>query len=163
MPSSLSFKHLLVGAALLPGLVFSSPVANPGRVTVPASLESIVPKIINHGPLDDTALERLQESLTRSTRPTPSPEPNRVKRQDGPTSTYQGSLTIATKDAFLAVDVGDINLIDSNPANCHSQTLNGPLQGLQVFMGAANIRAMNVTASAGNTTSITSVSIRSRC
>ncbi|KAF6795346.1 hypothetical protein CSOJ01_13470 [Colletotrichum sojae] len=156
MASTLSFKHLLAGAALLPGLAFSSPVANPGIVTVPASLETIVPNIVDHGPLDDAALERLRESLTKSTRPTPSPAPDKVKRQDGPTSTYQGSLTIATKDAFLAVDVGDINLIDSDPAKCHSQTLNGPIQGLQVFMGAANIRAMNVTASAGNTTAITS-------
>lgn len=61
-------------------------------------------------------------------------------------------------DAFVSVDVDDINLIDNNPADCHSETLNGPLQALQVFMGAANIRAMNITASGGNTTSITSVS-----
>ncbi|KAL0933387.1 uncharacterized protein CTRU02_212350 [Colletotrichum truncatum] len=153
MSSTLFLKHLLIGATLLPGFVFSSPVANPGRVTVPASLETIKPDVIQHGFLDDAALERLQESLTRSTRPTPSPKPNRVKRQM--TSTAQGSLTIATSDAFVSIDVGDINRVDSNPANCHSETLNGPIQGLQVFMGAANLRAMNVTSSSGNTSSIT--------
>ncbi|KAF9873160.1 hypothetical protein CkaCkLH20_09323 [Colletotrichum karsti] len=154
MPSALSFKHLLLGASLLPSLAFSSPVANPGRIEVPAALESIVPDIIQHGPLDDAALERLQESLTASTRPTPTPKPERVKRQA--TSTAQGSLTIATSDAFVSVDVGDINLIDNNPANCHSQTLNGPIQALHTWMGSTNVRAMNITASGGNTTAITS-------
>ncbi|KAF3798791.1 hypothetical protein GCG54_00008247 [Colletotrichum gloeosporioides] len=150
-----SLKTLVLGTTLLPALVYTSPVPQPDRVTVPASLQTITPKIVQHGPLDDAALARLQDSLTASNRPTPSSEPSRAKRQAASTATGN-TLTIATSDAFVSVDVGDINLIDNNPADCHSETLNGPLQALQVFMGAANIRAMNITASGGNTTSITS-------
>ncbi|KZL81446.1 natterin-like protein [Colletotrichum incanum] len=157
--NSLSIKHLLLGATLLPGLSFASPIGSldPRAVKViDAPLAEITPNIINHGPLDDEALDRLKDSLTRSIRPKSTPEPDRVKRQLSPSSTVKGSLTIATKDAFVSVDVGDINLIDTNPANCHSEEINGPVQGLQFFMGAANIRAMNVTSSNGNTTQILS-------
>ncbi|KAF4878076.1 hypothetical protein CGCSCA1_v002824 [Colletotrichum siamense] len=155
MLSILSLKQLVLGTTLLPALVHTSPVPQPDRITVPASLQTIAPSIVQHGPLDDAALARLQDSLTASNRPTPSSKPSRAKRQAASSATGN-TLTIATSDAFVSVDVGDINLIDNNPADCHSDTLNGPLQALQVFMGAANIRAMNITASGGNTTSITS-------
>lgn len=84
-------------------------------------------------------------------------KPSRAKRQ-AVSSATGNTLTIAKSDAFVSVDAGDMNLIDNNPADCHSETLNGSLQALQVSMGAANIRAINITASGGNTTSITSVS-----
>ncbi|KAF4891444.1 hypothetical protein CGCVW01_v014316 [Colletotrichum viniferum] len=82
-------------------------------------------------------------------------KPSRAKRQ-AVSSATGNTLTIATSDAFVSVDVGDMIVIDNNPADCHSETLNGPLQALQVFMGAANIRAIKLTASGGDTTSITS-------
>ncbi|KAI8314513.1 hypothetical protein K4K61_004750 [Colletotrichum sp. SAR11_59] len=155
MRSILSLKQFVLGTTLLPALVHTSPVPQPDRVTVPASLQTITPNIVQHGPLDDAALAHLQDSLTASNRPTPSSKPSRAKRQAASSATGN-TLTIATSEAFVSVDVGDITLIDNNPADCHSETLNGPLQALQVFMGAANIRAMNITASGGNTTSITS-------
>lgn len=158
--NTLSFKHLLVAAALLPGIAFASPIANiqdRGVNVITAPLEKITPNIIEHGPLNDTALEHLKESLTRSVRPTTTPEPDRVRRQVTPSSTVQGSLTIATSDAFVSVDVGDINLVDTNPANCHSETFNGPIERLQVFAGSTRLRAMNITSSSGNTSSVLSV------
>ncbi|GKT45803.1 aerolysin-like protein [Colletotrichum spaethianum] len=157
--STLFLKHVLLGAIFLRGLAFASPIGSLDSRAVKVidtPLAQITPNIISHGPLDDKALERLRNSLTISVRPTSTPEPDRVKRQLSPSSTVQGSLTITTKDAFVSVDVGDINIIDANPANCHSEEINGPIDVLQVFMGAANIRAMNVTSSSGNTTRILS-------
>lgn len=158
--NTLFFKHLLVGAALLPGLALSSPVGSVdarGVKVISAPLENVTPTIIDHGPLDLEGLERLKDSLTKSIRPTPTPEANRIKRQDVASSTVN-SLTIATSDAFVSVDIGDINLVDSNSANCHSEELNGPFDSIQFFTGTTNMRAINATSSSGNTSSITSVS-----
>ncbi|KAK1705949.1 hypothetical protein CaCOL14_008429 [Colletotrichum acutatum] len=157
--NTLFFKHLLVGAALLPGLALSSPVGSVdarGVKVISAPLENVTPTIIDHGPLDLEGLERLKDSLTKSIRPTQTPEPNRVKRQDAASSTVPNSLTVATSDAFVSVDVGDINVIDSNSANCHSEELNGPFDSIQFFTGSTNMRAINATSSSGNTSSITS-------
>ncbi|OLN97452.1 hypothetical protein CCHL11_01002 [Colletotrichum chlorophyti] len=156
--NTLSFKRLLAGAVLLPSLAFASPIGdlnNRDIKIVSPSLADITPNVIKHGTLDDEALERLKESLPGLSPSTPS-KPDRVKRDLVPSSTIQGSLTVATIGAFVSVDVGDIKLIDSNPDHCHSQTLNGPMEAIQVFMGAANLRAINATSSSGNSSSITS-------
>ncbi|CCF39364.1 hypothetical protein CH063_02114 [Colletotrichum higginsianum] len=157
--NSFSLKHILLGATLLHGLTLASPIGDlaPRAVkVVDAPVAEITPNVIHHGPLDDEGLRRLKDSLISPARRRSMPEPHRVKRQLTPTSTIQGSLTVTTKDAFVSIDVGELDLIDSDSANCHSQVINGPVNGIQMFMGAANIRAMNVTSATGNTTQILS-------
>ncbi|KAJ0159969.1 hypothetical protein CTA2_8816 [Colletotrichum tanaceti] len=157
--NSFSWKHILLGATLLQGLALASPIGDftPRAVkVVEAPVSEITPNVVRHGRLDEASLLRLRDSLTSPARRRSIPEPHGVQRRLVPTSTIQGSLSVTTKDAFVSVDVGDVDLIDSDSANCHSQVINGPIDAIQMFMGAANIRAMNVTSITGNTTKIVS-------
>ncbi|OHE96847.1 hypothetical protein CORC01_07814 [Colletotrichum orchidophilum] len=138
-------------------------------LTILASLATINPNIIDHGHFDFGGIDRLNESLTKSIRPTLdlreqrgevlqigddadalflrdlpalnntttttirptlTPEPNRIKRQDAASSTILNSLTVAASDAFVSIDI-------------------------QFFTSSTNMRAINTTSS-GNTNSITS-------
>ncbi|TDZ35508.1 hypothetical protein C8035_v009180 [Colletotrichum spinosum] len=154
MPShTLSLRQLLLGAVLLPSLTSASPAR---VVYAPASVDNVEPIVVEHGPLDDAGIQQLHESVLGSKHPSRTVKDRDRFDDHNPTTTRGSSLAIKTNGAFISVDVGDVETLDSDKSDCHSATYEGPIKGFHMWMGIANIRAMNVTSINGNTSAITS-------
>lgn len=166
MSFDLSLKHILASVAILPQLAFSSPLAPArvprGNVTITVPLSSITPTVIQHGTLDGGQLADLIGTAPPTAAPKPTKDsravyintPDKVRRQDGATSTTAVIWSTSTSGPYVSVDMGNKATMGDN---CPEVIVNGPIRELQVFEGSSSMRAFNATDSAGNHTSITTV------
>ncbi|OLN82071.1 hypothetical protein CCHL11_07686 [Colletotrichum chlorophyti] len=145
MPSKSLFIHLFVAVL---GQVASSPLRPREVIHVTPSVEDIVPKVVQHGPLDDAGLERLRESLAK-------PNPVMARRQTQELD--PGQFTVQNKDGYVSVAIDLLKIYSSNPATeCKNHVVDGPVQVLQAMMGTSSMRGFSAMAIGGKETVVKS-------